>query len=380
MLLRESEGKILLRKYGIATPTGVVVERMEELEAVIGELSLPVVLKAQVPAGGRGKAGGVQFAAGHNEVRAIFKSMLGSVLNGFTVSRILIEPKFDIVSERYLGITLSENRPWLIIGSQGGVSIEDTAKEAPETLARIPLIKSVYDPKQLHAQFAAIGLPEQLWAKYDTICQKLAQLFEESDALMAEINPIAELREGSLMALDARIDIDDAALPRQGHVRELLGLPESKAGWGTAAKVSTLHRFESGDVGLVGLGGGMAMAVSDWFASKGFRLSGSIDMDSAIASGRAEPTFQHVFSEFLDDTHTKVILVNMIASGNRIDRIVQSLLPALSGASSSPTRKPVVVHLQGNGGDQATALLASAGYKNCASLKDALHLAQTYLK
>jgi len=379
VLLHENDGKQVLRHFGIPTPSGVEVETTSELSQALLSVGMPAVLKAQVPTGGRGKAGGILFAENDAQARAAFSTLLKSKINGFRVSKILVEPKVKILHERYVGITVSANRAWLMIGRAGGISIEERANDDPSSVVRIPVDRESDDLEEAILKgLRGLGLSDRANGAYATVCKRLLDLFIKTDALTAEINPLAELEDGSLVALDARIDVDDSALPRQPAIRELLQLEPSATGWGKSKKESTLTRLQDGVVGLIGLGGGMAMAVSDWFAGRGFGLSGTIDMDCALASGQAQAVISSVLSDLDEDRDTKVILLNMISSGNRIDRIVSTILPVLQ-ARGTKAGKPLVVHLQGNGGAEATRMLRDAGLPNFDGLKDALHATVEHL-
>ena len=161
----------------------------------------------------------------------------------------------------------------------------------------------------------------------------------------------------------------------------MLGIAGTAEDWLKQRKASKLQRFEGQrGVGLVGLGGGMALTVSDWLASEHQALSAAIDMDSSLSGGTASKTLAAVLDEFQSDESTDVILVNMIASGNRIDRIASDLLPVLQDKRAMTARKPIVVHLQGNGGAEATALVEQAGFRNCSGLREAMSETLAHLK
>lgn len=373
MLLNENEGKFLLRAHGIATPEGVIVETGAQLEAALAGLGLPVALKAQIPAGKRGRNGGIGFAGTAAEARAVFDAMIGASVNGFEVSRLLVEPRVDIRRERYVAVTVAMNEVWLMIGRDGGVAVEDNARSDPQSLVQVPLDPTIGESRGVILDaFESLGFPPELHEAYFDLCARLETLARRSDAVMAEINPLVETGDGALIALDARVEIDDSALARQPEIRALLRLEASDHGWGRSQKVSQLQRVDGdGKVGLVGLGGGMALAVSDWLASENQGLAGAIDMDSSLSSGTARQALSDVLDAFDADRRVEVVLVNMISSGNRIDRIAAELLPALS-ARRARAGKPVVVHLQGNGSERATALLRDAGIRNCPGLREAV--------
>jgi succinyl-CoA synthetase beta subunit len=381
MLLLEDEGKFLLGQFGIVTPKGAAVRDAAELDVTLAKLQFPIALKAQIPAGKRGKNGGIMFADTPSKARSIVASMIGSHVSGHPVASVRVERKAAIRRERYVALTVTMNEVWLMIGRDGGVDVEDHALSDPSSVARIPLRRTVADTRDaIEMAFESLGFPEPGRDAYFDVCGRLEALLRGTDAIMAEINPLAETSDGSLLALDARIDIDDAAISRQPAIRKLLDLRHGTREWIEPQKVSMLRRSDrNGAVGLVGLGGGMALTVSDWVASENQSLAGAIDMDSSLSSGIACETLASVLDDFGSDEGVRVVLVNMISSGNRIDRIAEELLPALR-ANRASSSKPMVVHLQGNGGARATALLRDAGIDNCTSLKEAISATLSYLK
>jgi succinyl-CoA synthetase beta subunit len=370
MLLNESEGKSLLREHGIPSPLGRRVTNEVELAAAIEAVGMPLILKVQIPVGGRGKSGGVKVANSEAEAIAHFRTMIGSTIKDHQVSAVLVEQKADLAHERYVGMVVKDQGLQFMIGRTGGVEIEETAVSDPSSIAIVPL-----RPEQTTASepflnaFEAIGLPENLWSTYLGLCHRLATTVSSSDLVMAEINPLAELSDGTLLALDARVEVDDSALYRQPRIRELLGMADD----GNGAQQSVLRRLSGdGEVALIGYGGGMALCVSDWLSAEGHLLGAAVDMDHAIAHGHTTEAFSSVLDQIEADRRIKVILINITASGKRIDQIAESLVPALESRRRGNATIPIVLSLHGNRGSAATALLDRAGFPNCRGLRDAI--------
>ncbi|QGZ56408.1 ATP-grasp domain-containing protein [Paraburkholderia acidiphila] len=378
MLLNESEGKSLLREHGIPSPLGRRVTNEVELTAAIEAIGLPLVLKVQIPVGGRGKSGGVKLANSEAEAIAHFRLMIGSTIKGHQVSAVLVEQRADLAHERYVGMVVKDQGLQFMIGRTGGVEIEETSVSDPGSIAIVPL-----RPEQTNANepfltaFETIGLPGHLWDTYLGLCHRLATTVSSSDLVMAEINPLAELSDGTLLALDARIEVDDSALYRQPRIRELLGMADD----GDGAQQSVLRRLSGdGAVALVGYGGGMALCVSDWLAAEGHSLGAAIDMDHAIAHERTGEAFASVLDQIECDQRIKVVLVNITASGKRIDQIVDALVPVLESRRLGHAKIPIVLNLHGNHGATAKALLDRANFPNCRGVRDAIDTTLQYLQ
>ncbi|MFH1862693.1 MAG: ATP-grasp domain-containing protein, partial [bacterium] len=223
MRLYEFEGKQLFREMKIPTPQGVVVSNVSEAIQAASSLGYPVVLKSQVLTGGRGKAGGIQFTKNEAEVRAKAEQLFKLTIKGFPVERVLVEKKLSVENEFYLGVTIDRTRyQWTVIGSsEGGMDIEEVAAKAPEKIVRINL-----DPNAVMYGFQGLELAHQMGLSGDDmktvgkIAGQLFRLFRRWDCKMAEINPLVKLADGSFVAADSRISVDDDALFRHPDLKE----------------------------------------------------------------------------------------------------------------------------------------------------------------
>jgi succinyl-CoA synthetase beta subunit len=373
MLLKENEGKALLRRHGITTPHGYRVETPEELETAIAALQFPVVLKVQIASGARGKNGGILFADTAVEARRHYSALMGREINGHKVSALLVERKLDFQKERYLGLIVYEHDILLMIAADGGVDIEDTSKADPKHMALITLNAGVSGEKAAIIEaFVQQGLPAHLHDRYFDVCRRLEELFIASDATMAEINPLVELANGELIAVDARIDIDANGLPRQEQLTKALGFDAGGAKKTKIRREPHLSILDNGgSVGLIGLGGGLNLTVFDWLAAEGVPAAAVIDIDDAIGTGSTVPTVRQIIKEIEAIDSAKAILVNIISCGYEIDSIATDIVAAVT-ERNEPGGLPIILHLQGNRGPQAQEILENAGLKNCGSLREAI--------
>jgi succinyl-CoA synthetase beta subunit len=230
---------------------------------------------------------------------------------------------------------------------------------------------------QLDECFEKLDVPRDRRAAYEDVAQKLLQIGRDCDATMVEINPLVELPDGSLVALDARVAVDDAALARRPEIADMLGnLNPADGGPGglrpsaEAGLLSLRRNPQGGAIGLIGLGGGLNMTLMDWIASAGSAVGAVIDIDPALAEGKAEAGFIGAFGDLDRDPSIRAILVNVITCGYRLDDIVYALARALRGRN--PDAKPVVLHLRGNGMEATPKFLNAAGRRNSASLRHAV--------
>lgn len=219
MLLLEHHGKALLRKHGVPTPDGVIVGDDSSLTRALLSLPPRLVLKAQIATGGRGRGGGIAFADGVAEAHKALAALLGSCINGHSVESVLVEERVAFGGERYAGIVIEGGEIRLLFGRSGGVDVEDITAADPANVFSIA-VDPIEGPNvgELHGCFAKLDYPPECWRAYEHIGQALFAMSCAYDATMIEINPLAELPEGRLVALDARVAIDDAALDRQPDI------------------------------------------------------------------------------------------------------------------------------------------------------------------
>lgn len=377
MKIHEYQAKELLRKYGVAVPEGRVATSAAEAEAIAGELGTPVVVvKAQVHAGGRGKGGGVKLAKSPKEAGEIAGRMLGMKLvthqtgpEGKEVRKVLIEQGLDIAHEYYIGIVLDRSKGQLVVmaSTEGGVEIEQVAAETPEKI-----LKEWVDPvaglRPFQARKLAFGLGLTGNAMKNTVnfLQALYNAYIQSDASLAEINPLAVTTTGEVLALDAKINFDDNALFRHADYTELRDLNEEEPLEVEASKYNLNYIKLDGNVGCMVNGAGLAMATMDIIKLAGGEPANFLD----VGGGANVETVENGFRIILSDPNVKAVLINIFGGIVRCDRVANGVIQA---AKNVDINVPLVVRLEGTNAEAARKLLLNSGLTLdvAASLEDA---------
>ncbi len=371
MLLLEHEGKHLLRQYGIATPSGMVVADGQHPGP---DVPVPCMAKAQVLTGGRGKAGGIRKVERREEVAGVLRALLQTTIKGEQVKSVLIEESVEFERERYLGIIADGAEIMLVLGAKGGMDVEHAAQTNSNEFRTVRI-----DPNYGLSEFQVRIALEQLridprwWSSYTDVAVRLAKLFFDCDATMAEINPLVERPDGSVLALDARVVVDDGALFRQPQLEAIAAkrLSEDKL-QDRMRELGVQFVAVGGSVGLLSSGAGVGVTIMDWVAREGLTLAAFVDIDYAIMSGRAEEAMRLVLQVFDEDPFVKSIIVNFTVCGLRLDSVADSLVGALRGRHS---HKPLTLHFAGNRSVQARRNLEGAGYKTVETLGEAVRQA-----
>ncbi|MCL6552381.1 MAG: ADP-forming succinate--CoA ligase subunit beta [Firmicutes bacterium] len=347
MKLHEYQAKELFRAYGIPVQRGVVIERPEQVDEVA--LAYPVVVKAQVLVGGRGKAGGIQLAATPAEARARAQQILDMEIKGERVRRLLVAEAVDIAAEYYLAFTVDRSaRQMVAIGSAaGGVDIEEVARTAPERI-----VKRHVDPWMGFPPFAARELGRRLGLRGKTLLQfagiatALWRLCHEMDAELAEINPLAVVGEG-LLAVDAKVVIDDNATDRHPDLPRNEELTALEA----AARAQDLAYVElDGDIAVIGNGAGLVMATLDMLAHFGGRPANFLD----VGGGATTENMAAAMDIALRKPGVRALLVNIFGGITRCDDIARAI-------AARPPAVPMSVRLTGTNEDEGRRILQAAG-------------------
>lgn len=375
MLLLEHEGKEIFREYGIPTPRGTVIEKADLARTPASSLHFPAVVKAQVPAGGRGKAGGVLAVPSAQEFQAIAARLFAAEIKGFPVKRILVEEQKAARREYYMAIIFDGEDQLLLVGARGGIDVESYYGSARKEFATV-VVDLVYGMPEfrLREALSELAIDPALWSRFGDIAYRLARLFPAYDATLAEINPLAELDGDSLVALDARIVIDDGALFRQPRFAARRGI---EANDGIARRMRELQIQYiplGGAVGLISSGAGCGVTIMDWVAREGSKLAAFVDLDYAVLSGQTEAGLRLVLEHFLDDPTVRSIIVNFTACGVRVDLIAESLAKVLQELGTARL-KPMYLHFEGNRRDEARETMRAIGFAPCERLGDAVRAA-----
>jgi succinyl-CoA synthetase beta subunit len=362
--IHEYQAKVIFREFGVAVPEGYPAFSVEEAMEAYDRLQTdPVVVKAQIHAGGRGKGGGVVLAHSREEVQKISENMLGMTLvthqtgpAGKEVQRLLIEAGVDIARELYAGIVLDRaaRRYVFMVSTEGGVEIEKVAAETPEKI-----IKEWIDPAtglldfQARKLAFALGLEGPQVRAAVKIFKALWQAFIAKDCSLIEINPLVVTGENQVLALDAKINFDDNGLFRHPEIGELRDPSEENPAEVEASKYRLNYIKLDGNVGCMVNGAGLAMATMDIIKLYGGEPANFLDV-----GGVAQPeTVANGFKIILSDPNVRSILINIFGGIVRCDRVARGVIDAMH---SVKVTIPVVVRLEGTNSEQAAKLLADS--------------------
>ena len=363
MKLHEHQAKGLLARYGVPVPRGRAVWTVEEAGQVANEIGLPVVVKAQIHAGGRGKGGGVRLARTFAEVETHARNLLGARLvtqqtgpEGRVVRRLLIEEGLDLQGSRemYMAVTVDRAlaRPILMASARGGVNIEDLAASEPEAIVR----ESVDPLAGLHGFQArrvalALGLGGALLAPATDFLLAVFRAFEGLDAGLVEVNPWLLTADGRFVALDAKLDLDDNALFRHGELAEMRDTSEESPLEVEAARYDLNYiKLEGGNVGCMVNGAGLAMATMDIIKLAGGSPANFLD----VGGGASADQVRHAFRILIADPDVRAVLVNIFGGILRCDVLAAGIVAA---ARELNVAVPVVVRMKGTNEAQGQAIL-----------------------
>ncbi len=357
MKIHEYQAKDILARYGIPVQPGKVAHTPEEAEAAARELRGPVVIKAQVYVGGRGKAGGIQFADTPEQARVAAQKVLGMNIKGLTVEKVLVTWKVNIREEYYLGIILDRKSqaPVVMVSKEGGIDIEEVAATAPEKIIQQPIdMRWGLRPFEARGIIARAGLPHAIIGKAGTILSALAKAFIECDASLAEINPLVLTQDGKVQAADAKILIDDNGLFRQKEYADWAESEESNPLEYEAKQAGLTYVKLDGDVGIIGNGAGLVMTTLDMVARSGGKPANFLD----IGGGAKADMMYKALTFVARDPQVKGILVNIFGGITRGEEVARGVILA---QANLPKGMPIVVRLSGTGAEEGKAILKDAG-------------------
>ncbi|MFL5691438.1 MAG: ADP-forming succinate--CoA ligase subunit beta [Ktedonobacteraceae bacterium] len=357
MKIHEYQAKDILARYGVPIQPGRVAYTPDEAAAIARELGGPVVVKAQVYVGGRGKAGGIQFGDTPDQARAAAAKVLGMDIKGLIVEKVLVVDKVDIKEEYYLGIILDRKSqsPVVMVSKEGGIDIEEVAAKTPEKIIQQPIdMRWGLRPFEARNILARAGLPHQVISKGGAILSALAKAFIESDASLAEINPLVLTTSGQVQAADAKILIDDNGLFRQKEYASWAESEESNPLEYEAKQAGLTYVKLDGNVGIIGNGAGLVMTTLDMVARVGGKPANFLDI-----GGGAKAEVMHKALTFVArDPQVKGILVNIFGGITRGEEVAKGVIMA---QEELPKGMPIVVRLSGTGAEEGKALLKDAG-------------------
>ena len=365
MNIHEYQAKDILRKYGVAVLDGRVATTPDEAEAAARELGGGVcVVKAQIHAGGRGKAGGVKLAKSPKEARQHAEALLGATLvthqtgpEGKEVQKVFVEQGCDIASEFYLGMVIDRatSRVTVMASSEGGVEIEDVAARAPEKILRASIDPAVGFADFQGRQLAfGLGLPKAAVTKAVAFMRGLYAAFVECDASMVEINPLVLTASDDLIALDAKIGFDDNALFRHAAIRDLRDVSEENEKEVAASKFDLNYIALDGTIGCMVNGAGLAMATMDIIKHYGAEPANFLD----VGGGATTEKVTEAFKIILSDEKVKGVLVNIFGGIMRCDVVANGVVEAAKQVNPAV---PLVVRLEGTNVELGKRILAESG-------------------
>jgi succinyl-CoA synthetase beta subunit len=365
--LHEYQAAEIFASHGIRTNAGAVASTPEEAEALAQAAGGPVVVKAQVLTGGRGKAGGVKLARTTAEAREVASAILGLDIRGHTVRKLLVAPAVEIAQEFYLGVTLDRARRQNVVmaSAEGGVDIEEVARERPERIVR-----TLVDPfLGLHAWQArqigfALGLPTDRVTGFATMAQQLYDAYVKEDATLTEINPLVLTQQGDWLALDAKMTIDDNALFRHPGSESLRDLDAEDPTELDARKSGISFVKLGGDIGCIVNGAGLAMATMDAVMLHGGEPANFLD----VGGGASADQVAKAFSLVTADPSVRAILINIFGGITRGDVVAQGIAEALRRVD---VPVPIVVRLSGTNAEEGRRLLSEAGLTASDSMDEA---------
>jgi succinyl-CoA synthetase beta subunit len=359
--LYEYQGKELFRRFGIPVSAGRLATSSEEARHAAEELGGPVVVKAQVLAGGRGKAGGIKLADDPRDAEAKAKAILGLDIRGHVVHKLWVEQASDIAKEYYLSITFDRGakKPLLMFTTQGGIDIEDVAATNPDALVRLhvePL--EGYQPYQGRRLVYGAGVTEPGEQKQLLdVVGKLYRCFVETDAMLTEINPLIVTPDGAVRALDSKFTVDDSALYRHRDIAELRDTAAADPLEAFAREKGVTYVKLDGDVGILGNGAGLSMSTVDVVVVVGGRPANFCDLGGG---GSAEGVID-ALEVITRDPQVRSIFFNIFGGITRCDEVARGILEALDRMK---LELPIVVRLDGTNADEGRRLLREAAPPN----------------
>ena len=365
MDLFEYQARDLLASHGVPVLPGGVAETPEQAEAIAREIAAPVVVKAQVKVGGRGKAGGVKLADDPASAKARAQDILGLDIKGHITHKVMVAQASDIAEEYYFSYLLDRsNRTFLAMASkEGGMEIEQLAVERPEALARIPIDASVGVDAQKAAEIVdAAGFPAEVRDQVIAIAVALWDVFVKEDATLVEVNPLAKAPDGTVLALDAKVTLDENASFRHGD-HDALEDTASADPLEAAAKEKNLNYVKlQGEVGIIGNGAGLVMSTLDVVAYAGEEFGGVRPANFLdIGGGASAEVMANGLGIILSDPAVKSVFVNVFGGITACDEVANGIVAALGQLGDEAT-KPLVVRLDGNNVEEGRRILAEAAH------------------
>ena len=367
MNLHEYQGKDVFRAGGIPVPPGDVARTVEEAETIAARLGFPVVIKAQVLIGGRGKAGGVKVVKNGAEFTREAGRILGMDIRGHAVRKILVTPATEIEKEFYAGIVLDRKyeTPLLMVSPAGGVDIEEVARQTPEKILRLHLDERGLPAYRARAAARFLDARPKVQKQLVDVLLKLARVYYDCDCSLAEINPLIVTPREEVWALDAKVVLDDNALDRHADLADMRDLGAEDPGEVEAREKGLSYVRLDGTIGCVVNGAGLAMATMDLIQFHGGKPANFLDI-----GGSSNPDKVTAAMNILTrDQRVRAVLFNIFGGITRCDDVARGLLTALDRIG---TKMPIVIRLTGTNEKEARELLSARGMVALSDMDEAV--------
>ena len=372
MDLFEYQGKELYKKYDIATPNSMVVDSVEKIDAT--SLKYPLVVKAQVQVGGRGKAGGIKLVSNEEELLAAANEIMGMDIKNHVVKKLLIEEASDIQEEYYISFTLDRTKKQylMLLSSKGGMDIEKVAEENPDDVIKVYIAPSIGIENSIvkEALLEAV-IPKEYHDDLEKMISSLFNLFVDGDCDLVEVNPLAIVNEGEVLALDSKISLDMNAVFRHEEYKKFeedIPIPDTEK----VAKEKGLNFIKlEGDVGIIGNGAGLVMSTLDVVSSEGGSAANFLD----IGGGAKSKNVSDALEILQDDKSVKSVLINIFGGITRCDLVAEGIVDA-TREKSLPWK--IVVRLDGTNAQEGREILKANPHENIVvveNMKEAARLA-----
>jgi succinyl-CoA synthetase beta subunit len=356
MKLHEYQSKNIFARYNIPIPSGRIAASASEARQLCEELGGKVVIKAQVLVGGRGKAGGIRLVRSPEEAEEVTTQILSMKIKDLPVRKVLVDEAISIQKEIYLGITndRSKQKPVLIASSAGGVEIEEVARKSPDQIAKLHI-----DPLlgmrdyQIRDIALSIDLPRQFWRQFGEICYALWKIYVDCDASLAEINPLVITAENRLVALDAKIVLDENGLFRHPELADFRDIDAEDWSETQGRKFGVSFVKLDGQIGCMVNGAGLAMATMDIIKHLGGEPANFLDIGGGASSEKVAAAMRLI----LADPNVKAILINVFGGITRCDEVAKGLITACDEVKPNV---PIVARLVGTNEEAAKHILAGS--------------------
>jgi succinyl-CoA synthetase beta subunit len=367
MKLHEYQSKMIFAKHGIPIPKGRVAATAQEARHIAEELGGRVVIKSQVLVGGRGKAGGVKVAKDPQEAEGLATQILGMEIKGLPVRKVLVDEAAAIETEIYFAVTndRAAKKPVIIASAAGGVDIEEVAAKTPEKIVKVH-VDPLLGLREYQARdvAAAIDLPRDYWKDFIRIAEGLWNVYRETDATLAEINPLVITKDKRLIALDGKMIIDDNALFRHPDLAEMRDIDEEAPAETEARKYGLSYIKLDGDIGCMVNGAGLAMTSMDVIKLFGGEPANFLDIGGGAGAEKVAAAMRIILS----DPNVKAVLFNIFGGITRCDEVARGILAAMNEVKP---KVPMVVRLVGTNAEEGRRLLEKAKMITAETLADA---------